>query len=184
MGSTYLISPTGYIGGSALEKYKSLKFRPAQGDIIDYTTGNAANWCLMRIEEMYFIEIEAQFNLSGGLAKAQQLLNEFMQNYRYPEYDCTYRTMTQEAFIEELMLQKRIEFWGEGILFFDYKRLNRGITRGYANTNIPAQARFNCEGRSPQWNIVIVRNECQSNKGIRHPQDNNPDPSEKLVLWK
>ena len=107
-----------------------------------------------------------------------------MQDYRYESYDCTLKTLTQEAFVEELMLQRRIEFWGEGVLFFDYKRMNRGITRGYTGTNIPAVATFNCEGRSPQWNIVITRGEYQSNKGIRHPQDNNPDPTEKLVLWK
>ena len=177
----YLVHPSGY--GNVIKKYTSLKFRPAQGNVLDYTTGNAADWCLMRIEEMYFIEIEAELNISG-LSKAQQLLNDFMQAYRYYSYDCTLKTLTMEAFIEELMLQRRIEFWGEGILFFDYKRLNRGITRGYNGTNIPAVATFNCEGRSPQWNIVITRGEYQSNKGIRHPQDNNPDPTEKLPLWK
>ena len=181
ISGNYLVHPSGY--GQEFKKYKSIKFRPAQGNILDYTTGNAADWCLMRIEEMYFIEIEAELNISG-LSKAQQLLNDFMQSYRYYLYDCTLKTLTQEAFVEELMLQRRIEFWGEGILFFDYKRMNRGITRGYTGTNIPAVATFNCEGRSPQWNIVITRGEYQSNKGIRHPQDNNPDPTEKLPLWK
>ena len=177
----YLIHPTGY--GTQIDKCLSLKFRPAGGNVLDYTTGNAADWCLMRIEEMYFIEIEAELNISGR-AKAQELLNDFMQTYRYYSYDCTLKTLTDEAFIEELMLQRRIEFWGEGILFYDYKRLNRGMTRGYTGTNIPAVATFNCEDRSPQWNIVITRGEYQSNKGIRHPQDNNPDPTEKLILWK
>jgi hypothetical protein len=137
----------------------------------------------MRIEEMYFIEMEAELNISG-LAKAQELLNDFMQTYRYSTYDCSLKTLTTEAYIKELMLQKRIEFWGEGILFFDYKRLNQGITRGYTGTNVPAVATFNTTDRSPQWNIPITRGEYQSNKGIRHPEDNNPDPTEKLVLWK
>ena len=181
ISGNYLVHPSGY--GQEFKKYKSIKFRPAQGNVLDYTTGNAADWCLMRIEEMYFIEMEAELNLSG-LSKAQQLLNDFMQDYRYDSYDCTLKTLTPEAFVEELMLQRRIEFWGEGVLFFDYKRMNRGITRGYTGTNIPAVATFNCEGRSPQWNIVITRGEYQSNKGIRHPQDNNPDPTEKLILWK
>ena len=179
----YLIHPTGY--GTQIDKCLSLKFRPAGGNVLDYTTGNAADWCLMRIEEMYFIEIEAQLNLaSGGLAKAQSLLNEFMQEYRYESYDCSLMTMTHEAFIKELMLQRRIEFWGEGILFFDYKRLNQGITRGYSGTNIPAVATFNTPDRSPQWNIPITRGEYQSNSGINHNRDNNPDPTEKLILWK
>lgn len=179
--SGYIIHPSGY--GTQADKYLSLKFRPAGGSMLDYTTGNAADWCLMRIEEMYFIEIEAKFN-TDGLGKAQELLNEFMQDYRYDSYDCSLRTMTEEAFIKELMLQRRIEFWGEGILFYDYKRLNQGITRGYAGTNIPAVARFNTPDRSPQWNMPISRGEYQSNKGIRHPADNNPDPTEKLILVK
>lgn len=167
--------------GFQAQKYASLKFRPADGDVLNYTVGNGADWCLMRIEEMYFIEMEAELNING-LAKAQNLLNEFMQKYRYSSYDCSLITMTEEAFITELMLQRRIEFWGEGLLFFDYKRLNQGITRGYTGSNIPAVAQFNCEGRSPQWNIVITRGEFQSNKVVA--SQNNPDPTGKLELWK
>ena len=178
----------GFVNGSMYNypavKYESLKFRPADGNVMDYTVGNCADWPLMRIEEMYFIEMEAELNLDGGLEKARELLNDFMQEYRYSSYDCTVLTMTEAAFIKEMMLQKRIEFWGEGVLFFDYKRLDQGITRGYSGTNVPATATFNTEGRSPQWNIVITRGEYQSNSGIKHPDDNNPDPTEKLTLWK
>lgn len=174
----------GFINGSMYnypaKKYMSLKFRPADGNVMDYTVGNCADWCLMRIEEMYFIEMEAELGL-GHSDKAKELLNEFMQEYRYESYDCTLMTMTEDAFLNEMMLQKRIEFWGEGILFFDYKRLNRGITRGYTGTNVPATATYNCEGRSPQWNIVITRGEFQSNKVVE--SQNNPDPTEKLTLW-
>lgn len=91
-------------------------------------------------------------------------------------------TGSQDAFIKEMLFQKRVEFWGEGILIYDYKRLNQGITRGYEGTNMPGAARFNCKGRSPQWNLVITRGEFQSNTGIT-PALNNPDPTEKLELW-
>lgn len=175
-----------FINGSmynyAAVKYESLKFRPADGNVMDYTIGNCADWPLMRIEEMYFIEMEATLNLESGLEKARELLNDFMQEYRYEGYDCTSMTLSEQAFIKEMLLQKRIEFWGEGVLYFDYKRLNQGITRGYSGTNIPATATFNCEGRSPQWNIVITRGEFQSNQVIKG--QNNPDPTEKLELWK
>ena len=166
------------------QKYLSLKFRPGEGEMLDYTIGNNTDWCLMRIEEMYFLEMEAVAALPGGMEKARELLNDFMNDYRYEGYNCTYLTASHEAFIKEMMLQKRIEFWGEGVLIFDYKRLNQGILRGYTGTNIPETARFNSEGRSPQWNIVISRSEYQSNTGIKHPEENNPDPSEKLELWK
>ena len=158
----------------------NIKFRPANGTCVEYTDGNCADHVLMRVEEMYFIEIEAALR-TKGLDAAKALLNDFMQTYRYRSYDCSYINST-EAFINEMLFQKRVEFWGEGILIYDYKRLNQGITRGYQGTNIPAVARFNTTGRSPQWNIVITRGEFQSNTAIS-PENNNPDPTEKLVLW-
>ncbi len=160
--------------------YVNIKFRPANGTCVEYTDGNCADHVLMRVEEMYFIEIEATLR-TKGLDAAKELLNDFMQTYRYRSYDCSLVGST-EAFIQEMLFQKRVEFWGEGILIFDYKRLNQGITRGYPGTNIPAVARFNCDGRSPQWNIVITRGESQSNTAINQ-ETNNPDPTAKLVLW-
>jgi len=160
--------------------YVNLKFRPANGTCVDYTEGNCADHVLMRVEEMYFIEIEATLR-TKGLDAAKEMLNDFMQTYRYRSYDCSLIGST-EAFIQEMLFQKRVEFWGEGILFYDYKRLDQGITRGYSGTNIPAVARYNTVGRSPQWNIVITRTEFQSNTAIN--QDlNNPDPTELLVPW-
>ena len=160
--------------------YVNLKFRPANGTCVEYTDGNCADHVLMRVEEMHFIEIEATLR-TKGLDAAKELLNDFMQTYRYRTYDCG-AVGSAEAFIQEMLFQKRVEFWGEGILIYDYKRLDQGITRGYPGTNIPAVARFNCDGRSPQWNIVITRGEFQSNTAIS-PANNNPDPTEKLVLW-
>jgi hypothetical protein len=177
-GSFFVYSGYGFTPNNLM----SLKFRPGGGNVLDYTVGNDADYCLMRIEEMYFIEMEATL-ATKGLGAAQELLNNFMQEYRYDSYECTNKTLTPEAFITEMMLQKRIEFWGEGILLYDYKRLNMGITRGYEGTNVPSTARINCEGRSPQWNIVLTRGEFQSNSGIKHPEDNNPDPTGKLELW-
>ena len=163
--------------------YVNLKFRPAGGQCVEYTEGNCADHVLMRVEEMYFIEIEATLfdKQKGGLDAAKRMLNDFMQTYRYRSYDCSYIN-SEQAFIQELLLQKRIEFWGEGILMYDYKRLNQGITRGYPGTNFPAVARFNTEGRSPQWNIVITRSEFQSNTALSQ-ENNNPDPTSTMVPW-
>ena len=163
--------------------YVNLKFRPASGQCVEYTEGNCADHVLMRVEEMYFIEIEATLfdKQKGGLDAAKRMLNDFMQTYRYRSYDCSFIN-SEQAFIQELLLQKRIEFWGEGILMYDYKRLNQGITRGYPGTNFPAVARFNTEGRSPQWNIVITRSEFQSNTALSQA-NNNPDPTATMVPW-
>jgi hypothetical protein len=153
-----------------------------QGNATNNTVGNAAEHNMMRIEEMYFIEIEAVAK-QGNLTEAARLLNEFMK-YRIADqsYNCSNFTVDEDTFIDEMLLQKRTEFWGEGVLLFDYKRLDRGITRGYEGTNHALIHAINCTGRSPQWNIVITRAEFQSNTAITDDL-NNPDPSQFVPLW-
>ena len=169
---------------SYLKPYAHIKFRPGQGDYINYKTGNATDFLLMRVEEMYFIEAEAAAHTD--LAKGKRLLNEFME-LRYtldvPDtspYDCSDIT-TVEAFTEELMIQKRIEFWGEGILLYDFKRLAISNSRGYKGTNSPALYRFNHEGRAPYWNYVIPAAETLNNRAL--DGYNNPNFQGELDLW-
>lgn len=165
-------------GMPAAKAYQALKFRPAMGECSDFNIGNAADYCLMRIEEMYFIEIEAQAQLKG-VEEGKKLLKNFMTQYRDDSYSRNPGTMSD--FLTELLLQKRVEFWGEGILLFDYKRLDMGITRAYPGSNHAGVFKYNTVGRSPQWNIVITRAEFQSNTAI-NDSNNNPDPSGKIDL--
>ncbi len=165
-------------GMPAAKAYQALKFRPAMGECSDFNIGNAADYCLMRIEEMYFIEMEAQAQLKG-VEEGKRLLKKFMTTYRDPSYKRNPGTMSD--FLTEMLLQKRVEFWGEGILLFDYKRLDMGITRGYPGSNHAGVFKYNTVGRSPQWNIVITRAEFQSNTAI-NDSNNNPDPSGKIEL--
>ena len=158
--------------------YASIKFRPMMGEVNDYAVGTCTEHPLMRIEEMYFIKMEATAQKDGNPTAAAAILEEFM-THRYTEgaYDCTATSL--EDFLTEMLFQKRVEFWGEGILFYDYKRLDAGITRSYEGSNVPEQYQFNTTGRSPQWNIVITRGEFQSNTGITDAL-NNPDPSGRI----
>jgi len=158
--------------------YQAIKFRPAQGECSDYNVGNCADHCNMRIEEMYFIQAEAEAH--SDLAKGKATLESFIKT-RNSEYTSSTRDL--EGWLKnDLLFQKRIEFWGEGILFYDYKRLDAGITRGYPGTNEASVYRYNTDGRSPQWNFVITRGEFQSNIGV-NDDTNNPDPTDKLKLW-
>jgi hypothetical protein len=120
----------------------------------------------------------------GNLSKAKELLNSFMK-FRVTDgsYDCSLLATDFETYTDEMLLQKRAEFWGEGIVIYDYKRLDKGITRHYTDSNHPSIWQFNTEGRSPQWNLVINRGEYQSNIGIDE-STNNPDPSGLLVVPK
>ena len=157
--------------------YMSLKFRPAQGNCTDYSVGVAAEHPLMRVEEMYFLKMEALAQTS--VPQAAALLETFMNTYRYKDGSYKCEAADKERFIEEMMLQKRIEFWGEGILIYDYKRLDMGITRDYKGsvaTNYTTDYLLNTTGRSPQWNICIPLSELQTNIGITS-DDNNPDPT-------
>lgn len=170
---------TEYLKGAM--DYENIKFRPAQGEVSNYAVGSCADHPLMRVEEMYFIEMEATAH--SDLAKARTLLNDFMSKRILDgSYDCTSRTSTLSTYLSEMLFQKRVEFWGEGILVYDYKRLDKGVTRGYAGTNHAGVYCFNVTGRSPQWNIVITRGEFQSNTAI-NDSNNNPDPSGKITMW-
>lgn len=168
---------------ASAKPYESIKFRPADGNVMTWSVGNLADVVVMRVEEMYFIEMEAVAH--SDLARARQLLNEFMNNYRMTDghtYSCDNKAADLEAFTDEMLFQKRIEFWGEGVTFYDYKRLQEGITRGYTGTNHAGVNQYNTDGPSPMWNIVISRLEYQSNTAI-NDTNNNPDPSNTLTLW-
>ena len=159
--------------------YQNIKFRPYLGECSDYAVGNCADHPLMRVEEMYFIEMEAVAHSDLGLAKI--LLEEFMDT-RVVDGSFVCEASDLNSFLDEMLFQKRVEFWGEGVVFFDYKRLGKGIQRGYPGTNEAAVYAFNSDGLSPQWNIVVTNGEFQYNAGI-NSLTNNPDPSGKLVLW-
>lgn len=161
-----------------LKDYASIKFRPAQGAYSDYKTGGAADHCCMRVEEMYLIEAEATAH--SNLSQAVNLLNTFMKTrITDGSYDCSSKATSVDRFVDELMLQKRIELWGEGVVFFDLKRLGMSVKRGYVGTNAPSSYRLNCDGLAPYWNMVITRGETQNNPAVV----NNPDPSGKVPLW-
>ena len=159
--------------------YQNIKFRPYQGECSDYAVGNCADHPLMRVEEMLFIEMEAV--AQNDLAAAKGLLEDFM-DMRILDGSYACQADGLESFLREMLFQKRVEFWGEGVLFFDYKRLGVGITRGYVGTNESAIYALNSEGRSPQWNIVVTNGEFQYNSAIG-TSTNNPDPSGLLTLW-
>ncbi len=164
---------------SVVDGYPSVKFRPAGGAVNNSTQGALADHPLMRVEEMMFIEMEAVAQ-KDGYSAAVAMLESYMNDYRMKEgftYACPETVTDLGTFITELMLQKRIEFWGEGVMFFDYKRLGLPTNRitFYGGAAMPVLCQ-QLEGRSPQWNVCIPEDECNNNLGI--PQEmNNPDPS-------
>ncbi|MDR0962426.1 MAG: RagB/SusD family nutrient uptake outer membrane protein [Mediterranea sp.] len=162
--------------------YAGLKFKPGQGDVANSTVGNAVDIPMMRIEEMYFIEAEAR-GRSESVETGKTLLTNFMNTYRYTDgsYACT--ATTADALDEAVLLQKRIEFWGEGVGVLDFKRLKLQVVRGYTDTNFLPICRYNSvEGYAPAWmNKYIPENESNRNTDVI----SNPDASGRLTqyLW-
>ena len=158
-----------------LPEYAAIKFRPNAGNTEDYTVGSSTSYPIMRVEEMYFIEAEAAEHLAPGEGIA--LLADFMTTYRDTEYMVTPGIDA----IDEIVFQKRVELWGEGLTYYDIKRLNMSVTRGYEGSNVDAARQYNTDGRPAWMNYCIVLTEKNNNKAIEGWE--NPDPTGKYKPW-
>lgn len=79
---------------------------------------------LFRAAEMYLTEAEANCHL-GKDTEAQRLLNDLNKAHN-PEYNCTKKG---NDLLTEVKLYRRVDLWGEGFDWFDYKRWNQPIVR-------------------------------------------------------
>ncbi len=151
----------GFLGWPWL--YLNLKFRPHNGAALDINTGGAIDFPMMRVEEMYFIKAEAALHTSGvGAAKAA--LEEIVKT-RNSSYTCD-KTSAEDV-LEEIIFQKDIEFWGEGVNYFDDKRLERGLYRAYHGSSVTrVQQLINCSGVFPGWTPMFSQTEMNANKAI------------------
>ncbi|MBO8444307.1 MAG: RagB/SusD family nutrient uptake outer membrane protein [Bacteroidetes bacterium] len=149
--------------------YASTKFHTAGGEKSDYSTANVTSIPLMRVEEMYLIEAEATAHYDEGTGRT--LLENFMSN-RAPGYTVPAASSSGDALIDEIIFQKRIELWGEGLILFDMKRLNMSIQN--ASNNAPSGAKLDTDGRAPWWNQTIPISVAQRNTILL--TTNNPDP--------
>ena len=161
--------------GAELPEYAAIKFRPNEGNTQEYSVGSSTSYPLMRVEEMYFIEAEAAEHVAPGEGIA--LLTDFMTTYR----DAAYAVPFGVDAIDEIVFQKRVELWGEGQSFYDYKRLNMSVTRGYEGSNVDAARQFNTNGRPAWMNYCIVKTEKENNEALKGWE--NPDPTGLYTPW-
>lgn len=154
--------------------YTGFKFRPGQGDMTNYMTGVATDIPLMRVEEMYLIEAEAMAH-SQGLTAGKNALQRYINRYRNDSrsYQCNAADINE--FTDEILRQRRIEFWGEGIVGYDYKRLEKAVVRQYDGSNHPESYQNNTlDGYvAPRFNLCFPQSsETLYNNALK----NNPDP--------
>lgn len=141
---------------STRKPYMNRKFRVADPNI---SIGDVP---LMRAAEMYLIEAEALAR-AGQDAEAAQVLFE-LANKRDPDY--TLSTNTGDDLIEEIMIQRRVELWGEGFRWYDLKRLNLPLDRTGANHD-PTLARvLEIPAGDKQWQFLIPQDEINANKNV------------------
>ncbi|NHA07348.1 RagB/SusD family nutrient uptake outer membrane protein [Mucilaginibacter sp. HC2] len=123
----------------------------------------------MRVAEMYLIEAEARAK-AGETANAQAVLYTLAKN-RNPGY--VQSTNTGDALINEILIQRRVELWGEGFRFLDLKRLNLPLDRKNSNhTTALAQTLSEVVG-DVRWQWLIPQDEINANPAIG-PSGQNP----------
>lgn len=160
------------IDGTAVSKY--FKFTPytnvkfGSNDNDPAATDNAQDYPMMRAEEMFLIRAEA-LAMAGDPARGKEVLEEFVNEYRDPDYVCT--ATSAEDVREAVWQQRRIELWGEGFYYFDIVRLKKPIDR--RNSNFEASVQFLIEPNDPNMIFRLPQSEIQSNTALTE-EDNNP----------
>lgn len=132
--------------------------------------GDDGNWTMdnvyMRAAEMYLIEAEALAQ-KGDNAGAATALKPLMEA-RCSEWSATSLT------VDDVVLQRRIELWGEGHGLFDLKRLYRGIDRTYEGSNHrKPDGWLKVDAGAVEWTYQIPLKEIQENSYITEA-DQNP----------
>lgn len=164
----YVGSGTGSLTdtGSDIMPYTQVKYGLFGGTMGEYC--EAYDVPMMRIEEMYLILAEAQ-GMSVSVSVGAKTLSDFVSAYRDPSYK--YTATDAAAFQEEVVRQRRIELWGEGLAYFDVMRLNQGIDR--VGTRAADQMNYQIASGDPCLIFCIPQDELTANKLIS-AADNNP----------
>ena len=138
--------------------YMNRKFISAGG-----TGSSIGDVPYMRVAEMYLIEAEALAR-AGQNGPAAQVLYDFAVT-RNPSYALS--TNTGQALIDEIMIQRRIELWGEGFRFLDLKRTNIALDRSGAN-HVPVVMgdAVKIPAGDKQWQWLFPRRELNPNPAI------------------
>ncbi|HUS85862.1 MAG TPA: RagB/SusD family nutrient uptake outer membrane protein [Bacteroidales bacterium] len=148
-GQLCTLSPAGF--------YKNDKW----GDYIDYTQ----DYPYMRSSEMYLIEAEAKAKLTDDTG-AQDAL--YAIQFR-ADPNAVKSTNTGSDLIDEILLEKRKEFYGEGIVLLDMLRNSLPLVRDAGHP-----AGMSIPGNSWDFIFQIPESEFLINKSMEISTDQNP----------
>lgn len=141
----------------------------------DVTNKWQADYQYMTVAEMYLIKAEGLARQGGKDADAIAAL-ETLVKARYPAYSAA--GLTGQALIDEILLQRRIELWGEGFGLWDIKRLNQGLNRptGPGNHGAPNYNPnvFTTSPKDARFLMRIPQKELDNNVNMT-TADQNPE---------
>ena len=157
-----------------------------------FSFSNVSTWegdyVWMRVEEMYFNAAEAACRL-GDEATAKNYLMAVMSQ-RDPSYACektgtalgALTTDETNSLLEEILIQKRIELWGEFGRTFDIRRLKQGFQRtsdqgwpdGLLLVNKNGTLRPTANPDNYMWVLTIPQAEFDGNINMTVDKDQNP----------
>ena len=139
----------------------------------------------MRIEEMYLTAAEAECRLGEEDAAKEDLMAVMSKR------DASYSTSktgtalgkTSEvvnetgSLLEEILIQRRIELWGEFGRMFDLKRLKQGFVRTTA-MGWPTEAlvsEVSTQDPESYYNVLTIpQSEFDTNESLNPETDQNP----------
>ena len=147
---------------------------------------------MMRTEEMYLIAAEAACH-QEQYTEARKYLSDFEKN-RMEGYETRLEgfrnsneyngkdgvgSTTDElvTLMDEILFQRRVEFWSELPRMFDLQRLDLGFDRCWDGTNHTedlSASKFNTNPHSPQFILHIPQSEFDGNENMDSAKDQNP----------
>jgi hypothetical protein len=118
---------------------------------------SSSNGCVpcMRVAEMYLIAAEGYAKAgSSTLQTARDRLNALKKS-RDPSYINT--SAVQSVLIEDILMTRRIELWGEGYRFLDLKRLNLPLNRTGTNCVVSISVTMEVPAGDNRWQWKIPK---------------------------
>lgn len=154
-------------GTDEIPDYTQIKFHLAD------PSSWAGDYMYLTVAEVYLIAAEALAR-TGHEPEAHTALETLIKN-RYPAYSSA--AFSGATLINEILLQRRIELWGEGLALLDIKRLKQGVNRptGAGNHGAPNYDAvvYTLPDQDPKFLFRVPQEELNSNKSMT-AADQNP----------
>ena len=147
-------------------KYEKLNENLPEYANVKYVTNSdfTSDYCYMRREDPFLLYIEALVENNNNLDGAKEALEYLVKTNRGDRAYNLSALTTKEQLREEVRLQRRIELWGEGTSFIDWRRWKTGINRYEAGSNHVFKVEIPADDK--RWFYQIPKAEMESNPNM------------------